>query len=389
METILIPGAEIYYDRNFLPAEEATILFDILQTKCAWQRHRSSFKYAVPRDEAYYGDPGTSYTYSRREHKPLTWIPELFSLGTRVEGVTPAIAYSSLSLSRRGYNAVLCNLYRNGNDSVGLHADAEPGIGPVIASISLGSERLFRLKGKNGAVAFAERLPQGSLLIMAGNTQKNFKHEVPKEPAVALPQSNLTFRHIEHQLGQFMAAAGIAQANRELVVDESAATAGEGRRTLGETCPLLLAFSCGRTSDEANLCDYGAADRGSVASGGIAEGVAGKSTQSQEGAEGCVTRPDGKALVSSCGTRIRPDGTVSRVMGPAKEHNYALESLDRCIVSPYGGAKTEIPIAREAVRESARRAARARWARMSAKECSRTMKQVAAHRWNKKERKVA
>ena len=130
METILIQGAEIYYDRNFLPAEEATILFDILQTKCAWQRHRSSFKYAVPRDEAYYGDPGTNYTYSRREYKPLTWIPELFSLKTRVERATPAIAYSNLSLPSMGYNAVLCNLYRNGNDSVGLRADAEPEMGP-------------------------------------------------------------------------------------------------------------------------------------------------------------------------------------------------------------------------------------------------------------------
>ena len=199
METISISGAEIYYDRSFLPAEEATILFKILMTKCTWQRHRSSFKYAVPRDEAYYGDPGTNYTYSRREYKPLTWIPELLSLRTRVEGVTPAIAYSSLSLSRQGYNAVLCNLYRNGNDSVGLHADAEPEMGPVIASVSLGADRLFRLKGKNGAVAFAEQLPHGSLLIMAGKTQKNFKHEVPKEPAVTLPRINLTFRHIEHQ----------------------------------------------------------------------------------------------------------------------------------------------------------------------------------------------
>src|SRR5271167_177168 len=162
METILIPGAEIYYDRNFLPAEEATILFDILQTKCAWQRHRSSFKYAVPRDEAYYGDPGTNYTYSRREYKPLTWIPELFSLKTRVERATPAIAYSNLSLPSMGYNAVLCNLYRNGNDSVGLHADAEPEMGPVIASVSLGAERLFCLKGQNRAVAFAERCPTGA-----------------------------------------------------------------------------------------------------------------------------------------------------------------------------------------------------------------------------------
>lgn len=199
METISISGAEIYYDRSFLPAEEATGLFNILLTKCSWQRHRSSFKYAVPRDEAYYGDPGSNYTSSRREYKPLTWIPELLSLRTRIEEATPEIAYSDMSLPRMGYNAVLCNLYKNGNDSVGLHADAEPEMGPVIASVSLGAERLFRLKGKDGTVAFTERLPHGSLLIMAGKTQKNFKHEVPKEPDVTLPRINLTFRHIEHQ----------------------------------------------------------------------------------------------------------------------------------------------------------------------------------------------
>jgi hypothetical protein len=67
METIPIPGAEIYYDKNFLSLEEATTLFNLLRTKCGWERRKSSFKYAVPRDEAYYGDPGTNYTYSRRE----------------------------------------------------------------------------------------------------------------------------------------------------------------------------------------------------------------------------------------------------------------------------------------------------------------------------------
>ena len=198
MEMIPIAGAEIYYDKNFLPTEEATTLFSILLTKCAWQRHRTSFKYPVPRDEAYYGDPGTNYTYSRREYQPLAWIPELLSLKTRVEEATPQAVYSNLSLPRLGYNAVLSNIYRTGNDSVGLHADAEPEMGPVIASVSLGAERLFRLKGKNGAVTFAERLPHGSLFIMAGKTQKNFKHEVPKDPDVDLPRINLTFRYIKH-----------------------------------------------------------------------------------------------------------------------------------------------------------------------------------------------
>ena len=197
METIPIPETEIYYDKNFLSPEEATALFNVLRAKCAWERRRSSFNYAVPRDEAYYGDSGTDYTYSRREYKPLAWLPELLSLKTRVEEATPKVAYSNSGLPRLGYNAVLCNLYRNGNDSVGLHADAEPEMGPVIASVSLGAERLFRLKGQNGAVAFAERLPHGSLLIMAGKTQKNFKHEVPKEPDAAQPRINLTFRHIE------------------------------------------------------------------------------------------------------------------------------------------------------------------------------------------------
>src|SRR5271167_1912816 len=53
------------------------------------------------------------------------------------------------------------------------------------------------------------------------------------------------------QLGQFVATAGVAQADRELVPDELAATAGEDRRTAGQTCALLLATGGGRTSDAA------------------------------------------------------------------------------------------------------------------------------------------
>jgi alkylated DNA repair dioxygenase AlkB len=188
MQPVAIPGAEIYYEEDFLSAEEATTLFDALVAKCVWQRRRTSFKSFVPRDEAYYGDPGTNYTYSRREYKPLAWIPELLSLKARVEEATPTEAYAKSNLSKLPYNAVLCNLYRNGNDSVGLHADAEPEMGPVIASVSLGVERLFRLKGKDGGVAFSERLRHGSLIIMAGQTQNNFKHEVPKEPGITQPR---------------------------------------------------------------------------------------------------------------------------------------------------------------------------------------------------------
>jgi alkylated DNA repair dioxygenase AlkB len=72
----------------------------------------------------------------------------------------------------------------------------------VIASVTLiapGADRLFLLRRKDGSVAFSERLAHGSLLIMAGDTQKNFRHEVPKEPGVTQPRINLTFRRIEHK----------------------------------------------------------------------------------------------------------------------------------------------------------------------------------------------
>jgi alkylated DNA repair dioxygenase AlkB len=75
--------------------------------------------------ELYYGDPGTSYTYSRREYKPLPWIPELLQLKTNVKEATPELAYSKLNLAKLGFNTALCNLYRNRNDTVGLHAHAE------------------------------------------------------------------------------------------------------------------------------------------------------------------------------------------------------------------------------------------------------------------------
>ncbi len=196
MELISFPGAELYYEEHFLPPAEATALFETLLSKGGWERRKGMFGHDVPRDEAYYGDPETAYTYSRREYKPLPWIEELLALKRRIEEATPATASSNLHLAATGYNAALCNLYRDGNDSVGLHADAEPEMGPIIASVSLGAERLFRLRKKDGEIVLARKLAHGSLLIMAGETQKNLRHEVPKERGVSGPRINLTFRRV-------------------------------------------------------------------------------------------------------------------------------------------------------------------------------------------------
>jgi len=91
LEQIPIVGTEIYYDGRFLGAQEASEFFDALLSKCPWWRRKTSFGSAVPRDEAYYGDPGTHYEYSRRDYKPLPWIPELLSLKQRVEAATQSL----------------------------------------------------------------------------------------------------------------------------------------------------------------------------------------------------------------------------------------------------------------------------------------------------------
>ena len=131
------------------------------------------------------------------------------------------------------------------------------------------------------------------------------------------------------QLGQFVAAAGVTKANRELVAHEFAAPTGEDWGTAGETCPLLLALAGGEPSDEAAIWEYGAADRGAVASGGIAEAVAGKSIQSQEGDGGVSDKIGWRGR----GQQFRDSGWSTRdpapALGPAKENNYALESLNQ------------------------------------------------------------
>jgi alkylated DNA repair dioxygenase AlkB len=97
---------------------------------------------------------------------------------------------------------VLANLYRDGRDSVGFHADDEPELGPsrddiAIASLSLGAERRFVLKHRRSGARHLFELGHGALLVMTGRTQHHYVHAVPKTERPVQPRLNLTFRVIE------------------------------------------------------------------------------------------------------------------------------------------------------------------------------------------------
>jgi hypothetical protein len=88
-------------------------------------------------------------------------------------------------------------------------------------------------------------------------------------------QVRLALSLLAYNLGNLWRRA-LPERIEKRVDDQLAATTGEDRRTAGETCPLLLALAGWRTSDATALWEYAAADRGAVASGGIAEAVAGE-----------------------------------------------------------------------------------------------------------------
>ena len=92
------------------------------------------------------------------------------------------------------FNSCLINKYRDGNDVIKPHRDAIESFGeyPVIANLSIGSERIIRFENKDNT--FAIKLKSGSLLIMSGSSQKYFKHSIPKSDSEGVRYS-LTFRN--------------------------------------------------------------------------------------------------------------------------------------------------------------------------------------------------
>lgn len=188
---IELPGADVTLAPDWLGREEADALLARLIDELKWEVHRIRMFGRVvdsPRLSAWIGDDDATYRYSGTRFAPLPWTPVLAVLRDRVEVACDA-----------RFNSVLANLYRDGGDRMGWHSDDEPELGPepLIASLSLGAERTFRFRSKAGGEPVAIELPQGSLLRMAGATQRLYKHELPVRKRVAGSRINLTFRWIE------------------------------------------------------------------------------------------------------------------------------------------------------------------------------------------------
>ncbi|MDQ2866435.1 MAG: alpha-ketoglutarate-dependent dioxygenase AlkB [Candidatus Eremiobacteraeota bacterium] len=186
-----VVGADpsVVYYRSFLDQADAARYFGVFVRELAWRQEAVMMygkRMPVPRLTAWFADPGVRYTYSNLKNSPMSWTPELIELRSTVE-----------SFLQKRFNSVLLNRYRDGNDSVAWHSDDETELGdrPLIASVSLGCSRLFRLRDATDRRARGSvELESGSLLVMSGDSQRAYQHCVPKEHRPVGERINLTFR---------------------------------------------------------------------------------------------------------------------------------------------------------------------------------------------------
>jgi alkylated DNA repair dioxygenase AlkB len=181
---------ELFYLAGFLSPPEAVDCFARLSAELDWQQEIATIvgrRVPVPRLVCWHGDEGAVYQYSGLTHHPQAWTDTLAALRESIENICG-----------HRFNSVLGNLYRDGQDSMGWHADQEKILGnnPFIASLSLGAARLFKIRHNKTGETLDIHPASGSLLLMGGSLQHHWRHCVPKTRQPVSARINLTFRNI-------------------------------------------------------------------------------------------------------------------------------------------------------------------------------------------------
>lgn len=188
-EIIDLSGAYLEYFPQIFSEKESKALLNYLLNLETWQQEKIKLfgkEVLQPRLTTLFGEK--NYSYSGITMQPQAFTASMLEIKAKCE-----------EYCDQKFNICLLNLYRNGSDSMGWHADDEKELGPnpVIASVSFGAERIFHLKHKKDPKLKKKILLQnGSLLVMAGTTQQFWKHQLPKTKKKVGPRVNLTFRKI-------------------------------------------------------------------------------------------------------------------------------------------------------------------------------------------------
>lgn len=188
---VKIQNGEYIFVSDFFPKSEADFFMGHFSKSISFKQEEMQLYGKIvkfPRLTAWYGDNDKPYSFSGITLQPNPWTKELLEIKTKIEPISKVI-----------FNSVLLNLYRDGSDSISWHTDAEKELGknPVIASVNFGAERVFQMRHIKSKQRIDIPLSHGSLLIMQGELQHYWQHQVPKSKSVLSPRINLTFRIIK------------------------------------------------------------------------------------------------------------------------------------------------------------------------------------------------
>jgi alkylated DNA repair dioxygenase AlkB len=190
MKKQIVENGWYIWEPNFFSSSQAQELFHTLYADLPWEGGVIKLfgkTHEIPRKQVLFADKGFHYGYSGKVLSVSNWNERVVQIKERME--------SSYNLD---FNACLANLYRDGKDSNGWHADNEKELGrnPIIGSISLGGTRIFKLKHLESNARIDFEMTSGSLLIMGGEMQHYWKHQIPKTKKIVEPRINLTFRKL-------------------------------------------------------------------------------------------------------------------------------------------------------------------------------------------------
>jgi alkylated DNA repair dioxygenase AlkB len=182
-------GEAVYYG-NMLTQEQKEYYFNELLNGIQWVNEEVIMfgkTITTKRKVAFYANDLMEYTYSNKTKNAFPWTPLLLEIKKTVEAYTGEI-----------YNACLLNLYHDGNEGMGWHADNEKEIiaDSSIASVSIGATRNFLFKHRESGEKLSILLENGSLLEMKGPIQRHWLHSLPKTAKVKQARINLTFRQM-------------------------------------------------------------------------------------------------------------------------------------------------------------------------------------------------
>ena len=187
---LAMTDGDVRYYPNWLTLTDAERYLQDCQKALTWSQDYIKIygrDVKIPRLQSWIGDPEAQYTYSQLLMTPLPWqapVTEIRHLCETTTGVK--------------FNSVLANWYRDGQDSMSFHADdeAELGVNPVIASVTFGQARPFVFKHKVTRATYRYTLNHGSVLVMAGETQRHYVHGIAKTAKPIGGRINLTFRQL-------------------------------------------------------------------------------------------------------------------------------------------------------------------------------------------------